>query len=410
MDRDRSYDLDDRFNRATLLRSVRRMVVKVGTRILSGDDSSLDVAFVDGLMAQVAEVRSKGVEVAIVSSGAVGAGMGTLGLKTRPTKLDVLQAMAAVGQSVLMRHYDHAAAPHGMRVAQVLLSVADIRQKDGYKNVRNAFSALFRLGAVPIVNENDSVAVEELRFGDNDSLSAHVTNLIGAQLLAILTDIEGLYEGNPNQTPRPPLIRTVYTINRTVEALCGRSTSGAGIGGMRTKVGAAKMLAASGAPTIIAHGRQVRLVELLAGRPDGTLFLPQADREGMKVHYQWLLSIKPTGKLVVDDGAAKALVERRMSLLPSGVRRVYGRFAQGDSVSIHRLGWGEIARGIVKYSAEDVRKLAGRHSREIADVLGYNYGDEVIHRDNMVMITNGMVLDEAPLGRGARKKLPGKPN
>ena len=390
MNAGRPYDLDDRFERTGLLGSARRIVVKVGTHILSRDDNLLDVTFIGQLMAQVAEVRAKGVEVAIVSSGAVGAGMGTLGLKARPAKLEDLQAMAAVGQSVLMHHYDHGAAPHGLHVAQVLLSATDIREKDGYKNVRNAFGALFRLGAVPIVNENDSVAVDELRFGDNDSLSAHVTNLINADLLVILTDTDGLHEGDPKRQPPPPLIKTVYQISRTVEELCGGSASGSGIGGMQTKVGAAKTLSLAGVPTIIAHGRKVRLAEMLAGKPDGTIFLPQTDREGMKVHHHWLLSIKPSGKLVVDDGAAKALIERGVSLLPSGVRRVYGRFAQGDSVSVHRLGGGgEIARGIVRYSAEDVRKLAGRHSREIADILGYDYGDEIIHCDNMVTIANG---------------------
>ena len=383
------YDLDDRYDRAAHFRSVRRVVVKVGTHILSREDGLLDLAFVEDLMRQIAEVRASGVEVSLVSSGAVGAGLGSLGLTKRPTELDTLQAVAAVGQSVLMRHYDHAASPHNIRVAQVLMSAADLRRKSGYQNVQNAFRELFRLKALPIVNENDSVAVEELRFGDNDSLSAHVANLINADLLIILTDIEGLYEGRPDRVPQPPLIRTVYTINRSVESLCGKSTSGRGIGGMQTKVGAAKTLAASGVATVIAHGRRTTLPEVLAGAPVGTLFLPQQDRTNTKTHHHWILALKVAGKVVVDDGAARALIERHTSLLPTGVRRVYGTFGPGDAVSIQRVGGGEIARGIARYSAEDVRRLAGRHSNEIGVILGYDHGDEIVHRDNLVTVVNG---------------------
>lgn len=381
------YDCDDTYDRRELFRSVRRFVVKVGTRILSSYDNLLDDEYIGHLIEQIAQARNDGLEAAIVSSGAVGAGMGSMGLTARPRALDTLQALAAIGQSVLMHRYKQAAGAHGIRVGQVLLTAGDLNRKTDYMHVQNALRALFRLGALPVVNENDSVAVEELRFGDNDSLSANVANLIGADLLIILTDTDGLFEGSPDLTPKPPLIRTIRTIDRRVEELCGDSGSETGIGGMGTKVQAARTAAAAGVPTVIAHGRKTTLQQIIAGESVGTLVLPQTDTA--RGHRRWILARKVSAVVFVDDGAANALMNRRTSLLPSGITRVRGSFKPGDAVSIHRQDGGEIARGLAAYSSGDVRKLAGHHTREITALLGYNAGDEIVHRDNMVITANG---------------------
>ena len=386
----RVYDLDHSFDRRTALGNVRRVVVKVGTSTLSSENGRLDRAYIAELMEQVAGLRNSGREVAIVSSGAVGAGIGALNLKKRPGSIGDLQAVAAVGQSLLMHFYDDAASPMGIRVAQVLLSAADLRRKVGYQNVRNVFESLFRLKALPIVNENDSVAVEELKFGDNDSLSAHVANLADADLLVILSDVDGLYRGTPGAESAPPLIPTVYRIESEVERLCGASTSGVGIGGMATKISAAKMLAASGVPTIIANGRTTRLEDIVSGKPVGTIFLPVSASAHTSRHQHWILAQKTLGRLTVDSGAARAIVERNTSLLPSGIQRVTGRFSEGDAIAILTEDGVEIARGITRYSADEIRKIARHHSREIETALGYTRGDEVVHRDNLVTVTDGL--------------------
>jgi glutamate 5-kinase len=385
-----SYDLAATFDRKLLFANVKRVVVKVGTSTLSGENHRLDTDFIAVLMEQIADLRQRGIEVALVSSGAVGAGIGALDLHKRPAEIEGLQAVAAVGQSLLMHYYDHAASSHGIKVAQVLLSAADLRRKSGYQNVQNVFRALFRYGALPIVNENDSVAVEELKFGDNDSLSAHVTNLIGGEVLIILSDIDGLYEGFPDADHRPPLVRTVYSIDSTVEALCGLSRSGVGIGGMKTKVNAAKTLAASGVATIIVNGRATTLGDVLSGADVGTVFLAGAASLHRTRHHRWVLAQKVAGRLVVDAGAAAALVERNTSLLPSGIKKVTGKFVEGEAVSIAIENGEEIARGVTRYGADEVKKIARHHSKDIAAVLGFTRGDEIVHRDNLVTVANGM--------------------
>jgi glutamate 5-kinase len=365
---------------------VKRVAVKVGTGTLSREENLLDLAFMDALMDQVAEARDRGIETVIITSGAVGAGMGSLQISRRPTAIDELQALAAIGQSLLMHHYARAAAHHDIRVAQVLLTSGEMTQKASYLHVQNALRALLRMNAVPIVNENDSTAVEELRFGDNDSLSAHVANLANADLLVLLTDIDGLYNGDPSD-PNSELIHTVDRIDHDLEAICGGAGSETGTGGMLTKVGAAKTLAASGIPTVIAHGRKVTLGEVLSGEPVGTLFVPQVDKTRM--HYRWILAQKVCGRVVIDEGAARALLKRRTSLLPSGVTRVVGRFKLGEAVSVRKEDGTEVARGLAAYPASEARKIAGRQSSEIEDVIGHNAGDEMIHRDNLVIVLNG---------------------
>jgi glutamate 5-kinase len=380
-----AYDIDDSFDRTSVIGNARRVVVKVGTRILSQADNSLDEKFIDGLMTQVAFARSRGIQVAIVSSGAVGAGMGNMGLTERPTRIDLLQGLAGIGQTVLMHRYKTAARGRGMRVGQVLLTANDLSRKRDYMHVQSALRALFELDAIPVINENDSVAIDELRFGDNDSLSAHVANMIDADLLVILTDREGLHEGSPDTDPPPPVIRTVHRIDNTIEGFC--AVGGSGIGGMKTKLDAARTLGASGIPTIIAHGRTASLDAIVSGDPVGSLFVPQTT--GTRGHNRWILARKVYGTLIVDDGAASALIDRGKSLLPSGIKAVEGRFQSGDAVRVVQQGIGELARGLVMYSSTDVRKLAGRQTKEIQDLLGTYSGDEIVHRDNLVMVMNG---------------------
>jgi len=381
-----AYDLDGAgVDRAKILRAAKRIVVKVGTRILSRDDSSLDEDYIDGLMEQVAGVRASGVEVAIVSSGAVGAGMGSLGLRYRPKQIDVLQGLAGIGQTVLMHRYKTAARAREMRVGQVLVTAGDLNRKRDYMHVRSALQALFRLDAIPIVNENDSVAVDELRFGDNDSLSAHVANLVDADALLILTDADGLHEGAPDADSQTPIVRTVHRVDRSVEQLCG--SGGSGIGGMLTKLDAAKTLAASGVATVIAHGRKATVADILAGKPVGTLIVPQPGVA--RGHRRWILARKVSGTLVIDQGAVRALVSKRTSLLPSGISAVEGRFARGAAVSVVGPDRHEVARGLIAYSSSDARKLAGRQTSEIAEIVGHYAGDEMMHRDNLVMVANG---------------------
>lgn len=379
-----AYDLTEAFDRTQILSRVRRVVVKVGTRILSKSDNSLDESYIERLIEQVSVIRERGVEVAVVTSGAVGAGMGAMGMSRRPAQVDVLQGLAGIGQTILMNQYQTAAKTHGMRVGQVLLTAGDLSRKRDYMHVQNALRALFAFDAIPVINENDSVAVHELRFGDNDSLSAHVSNMINADLLIIFTDTHGLFEGNPYSDPPPAIVRTIWRIDQAVEGLC--SACGGGIGGMRTKLEAAKTLAASGIPTVFAHGREVTIEQVIEGETVGTLVVPQVDRA--RGHRRWILARKPRGVLVVDDGAVRALVERHTSLLPSGIREIEGRFSPGDAVSIVRSDRSEIARGLTAYSSADVRALAGHHTREIEQLVGHPGSEEIVHRDNLAMIVN----------------------
>ena len=380
-----SYSFEP-FDRADLFAGVRRLVLKVGSRVLSTGEHLLDIPYLDELLDQIAAVRQRGIEVALVTSGAVAAGMGCLRRAKRPEGVDELQALAAIGQSMLMHHYARAAARHELNVAQVLLTAGELSQKATYLHVQNALRAIFTLGALPIVNENDSAAVEELRFGDNDSLSAHVANLVSADALVIYTDIDGLYDCNPG-CEGARLIRTVSNVDRNVEDLCGGSVSATGVGGMQTKVAAAKTAAASGIPTVIANGRTTRLVDILAGDDAGTLFLAQGDHT--RGHYRWILAQKVAGRIVVDAGAARAVLRGSSSLLPSGVVRVVGDFQKGDAVSITGEDGTELARGLAAYPSDDARKIAGRQSSTISELLGYADGEEMVHRDNLAIVLNG---------------------
>ncbi len=363
-----------------------RVVVKVGSGVLSRGGNGLHRATMVELATAVARLQGRGVEVILVSSGAVLAGMEALGLTQRPRDLPLKQAAAAIGQSHLIRAYEEAFQPHGRRVAQILLTREDLRHRGRYLNARNTLFTLLRLSAVPIVNENDTVAVQEIQFGDNDTLSALVANLGEADLLVILTDTEGLFSADPHRDPEARLIPLVRPQD-AVASFCAEDTgSAASIGGMSSKVLAARKASAAGIPTVVASGVRPAVLEaVVRGEAVGTFFVPSTSR--MQSRKRWLaFASQPRGEIVVDPGAKRALVAGGKSLLPSGVRLTRRLFRAGDVVSLLDGGGQEFGRGLVNYGRDDVERIKGLRSHQIAEVLGQKSYDEVIHRDNLVIL------------------------
>jgi glutamate 5-kinase len=372
--------------RHNILNQTKRVVIKIGSQVLTSGDQDLDTAFVAALAHQVAEARRKGLELLIVTSGAVAAGRGALGLTDRPKTIPQKQAAAAVGQSRLMRAYEDAFAAHGMHVAQLLLTRGDLADRTRYLNARSTLETLLECGVVPIINENDTVVVEEIKFGDNDNLSALVTSLVDANLLVILTDIDGLYDADPRNDPEAKLITLVRAVTKDLENVAGGSGSTVGTGGMATKLAAAKKAGKSGAATIIANGTVNGIVaRALAGEDVGTFILPAAASLTSRKH--WIAyTLRPQGRLTVDAGASSVLSREGKSLLPSGIVTVEGSFVRGACVRICDPAGIEFARGIVDYSGEEIALILGHRSSEIEEILGFRYGDEIIHRDNLVLL------------------------
>ena len=370
--------------RTILLAHVRRVVIKIGSGVVSGD-AGLDLERIERLCQDIVELRKRGFEVVVVSSGAVAAGKGDLGIVGRPQTIPLKQAAAAIGQSRLMRTYKEAFRPFGVTVAQVLMTRDDLANRRRYLNARNTLMTLLEYGVVPIINENDTVVVDEIRFGDNDNLSAMVTNLIEANLLVILSDVDGLYDSDPRDNPEARLLHEVPRITEEIEAMAGGSGSDVGTGGMATKVRAAKRAALYGVGTVILNGREAGMLgRLFDGEPVGTYFLPASNRMAAKKH--WIaFTKKPRGKLLLDSGAVTAIVERGKSLLPSGIRGVEGGFDRGDAVRLCDPDGEEFAKGVINYSLAELLRIMGKKTSEIETILGYKYGDEVVHRDNLVL-------------------------
>ena len=366
-----------------------RIVVKLGTRLLTGGGMRVNLEVMTALVGQIARMHARGAETLLVTSGAVAAGRHVLGVAAGERNLPLRQALASVGQVHLMELYDQLFRWQNISVAQALLSRRDITDWLGYINIRNTLTALAERRVVPIINENDVVAVDELRgdaFGDNDTLAALVANLVGADMLVILSDVDGVYTADPNIDPAARLIPVVEDISdEVVDALGGPSWHPGGRGGMRAKLSAARLAASSGVNVVIAGGRTPNVIERLAqGESLGT-FLP-ATATKLENRMRWMLSVSIKGKVGVDDGAVRALRERNRSLLPMGVVRAIGSFERGDIVSIIDEHGAQIGCGIANYSAADIAAIKGRQSLDIADALGYNYGDEIIHRNNMVIV------------------------
>ncbi len=368
------------------LPKVRRLVVKVGSGLISSPAEGLLPDRIGALADELAALHREGREVVLVSSGAIAAGMARLGLTQRPRSIPEKQAAAAVGQSALMWHYEQAFGRHGIRVAQVLLTQEDISARPRYLNARNTLQALLRFRVLPIVNENDTVAVDEIKVGDNDNLGALVAHLVDADLFVILTDVDGLYTGDPRVDPRARRLLTVEAVTEEIERLVWDAEARVSVGGMSSKLEAAQKVTSSGIPMVIASGREVgTLRRAVRGEPVGTYFVPRGDRlAGRK---RWIaFAVPPQGRLTVDAGARSALVERGKSLLPSGVVDVEGEFHAGEVVSLSAADGKEFARGLTNYDAAELRKIRGAKTSALEELLGYKSFDEVIHRDNLVLL------------------------
>lgn len=367
------------------LAQARRWVVKVGSALLTAEGRRLDLGVIHGLVQQLVALRERGCEVVLVSSGAVAAGVVRLGFEQRPRELHSLQAAAAVGQSALIRAYEDALAPHGITSALVLLSHADIRARDRYLNARGTLSTLIDMGVLPVVNENDSVVTDEIRFGDNDTLAALVANLIDADALLILTDQDGLYDSNPRENPAAQLIAQADVNDATLDGMVGEGGV-FGRGGMITKLRAARLAARSGTMTVIAGGKLPDVIPRVAEGASVGTFLT-TDRRPQSARKQWLASLMHAkGTLVLDTGAVENVVARGRSLLPIGVVAAEGDFVRGDLVRCVSPEGREIARGLVNYSAAEASRLIRTPSHRIEEILGYGGDSEMIHRDNLVQV------------------------
>jgi glutamate 5-kinase len=365
--------------------SSNRVVIKIGTTLLADKSRGIDVARVGNLARSVSRLRSIGKTVAIVSSGAIGAGVGALRLKERPRTMADKQAVAAIGQPLLMEAYERAFRAVGLHIGQLLLTKDDFTTRTRFVNAKNTFSMLFQKGVVPIVNENDTVAVEEIKLGDNDNLAAMVAHLVEADVLIVLTNTDGLFSADPRRDPHASLIPVVKNITPEIEKLARRSSTDLGTGGMHTKLQAAKRCVAAGIAMVITNGTNPKAVEsVFLGGLKGTVFLPQENR--LSVRKKWIGYISHAqGSVVVDNGAKAALLTGQKSLLPSGVTEVHGEFKENDTISVMSQAGDEIARGATRYSSGDLQRVRGRRSGEIRQLLNRESKIEVIHKDHLVI-------------------------
>lgn len=364
----------------------QRWVVKIGSALLTADGKGLDRGAMAVWVEQMVALRAQGVELVLVSSGAVAAGMSRLGWTARPSAVHELQAAAAIGQMGLVQAWESSFGEHGRRTAQILLTHDDLSDRKRYLNARSTLRTLIDLDVVPVINENDTVVTEGIRFGDNDTLAALVANLVEADLLVILTDRDGMFDADPRNNPDAQLIHEARADDPTLDAVAGGVGGALGRGGMQTKLRAARLAARSGAHTVIVGGaiEQV-LARLKAGELLGTLLVPE--RGMLAARKQWLAGhLQTRGTLVLDDGAVKALVSDRKSLLPVGVKAVQGSFRRGEMVICVAPDGREVARGLVNYSALEAQKIIGRPSDEIERLLGYVDEPELVHRDNLILV------------------------
>ncbi|KRT65408.1 MAG: glutamate 5-kinase, glutamate 5-kinase [Candidatus Dadabacteria bacterium CSP1-2] len=374
-------------DRKTLLSRVKRVVIKIGSSVLTNEHGELSEGVFDEIAGEISRIKSRGIEPIIVSSGAIAAGMKKLNLGVKPRDISMKQAIAACGQSALMWYYEKAFSAFGEKVAQILLTHDVLSVRKRFLNARKTLFTLLRMEVIPIVNENDTVAVEEIMLGDNDNLAALVTSLVEADLLVLLTDIEGLYNKDPRNHRDAELITLIDEIDERIEEIAGETLGRTTTGGMRTKIEASKTAAAFGVPTIIANGKKpTKLSEIFSGKDIGTLFLPA--KEKLKGRKHWIaFTLKPSGEIRIDDGAKRAISSSGKSLLPAGIKDVSGEFEVGELVRCIDEGGIEVARGLSSYSSDEIRKIAGAKTSEIEKILGYRYSDEVIHRDDLVVVS-----------------------
>ncbi|MCZ6791290.1 MAG: glutamate 5-kinase [Candidatus Dadabacteria bacterium] len=372
--------------RKSIISKVNRVIVKIGSSVLTDKDGSLSESIFEKLAREISKIRDKNIEVIVVSSGAIASGMKKLGITKRPKEISMKQAIAASGQSTLIWHYERAFSAFNQNVAQILLTLDGFLDRKRFLNARKTLITLLAMGIIPIVNENDTVAVEEIMLGDNDNLAAHITSLIEADLLIMLTDIEGLYNKDPRNNEDAELISLIEHIGEEIENTAGDTFGRTTIGGMKTKIEAAKKAAAFGVPTIIANGKNGSVLEdIFDGKEVGTLFLPSEESLSGRKH--WIaFTLKSAGEIVIDDGAKKAITSSGKSLLPSGIKEVKGNFGVGESVTCVDENGTQVARGLTSYSSQDIRKIMGSKTSDIEGILGYKYSDEVIHRDDLAVI------------------------
>jgi len=375
----------DRKATARRFTDAKRIVVKVGSALLvDADKGRLNRTWLESFAADVAHLRQRRQEVILVSSGAIALGRRHLGLNAGKLKLEESQAAAAVGQIRLAHAYKELLDAHGITVAQILLTLGDTEQRRRYLNARGTLNTLLSLGAVPVINENDTVATAEIRYGDNDRLAARVAQMVGADCLVLLSDIDGLYTANPHEDPDAEFISRVLEITPAIEAMAGGVSSGMGSGGMQTKIAAAKIAVGAGCHLCIAKGASQHPLKRIEDGARCTWFVPSSTP--MATRKQWIAgTLKPAGAIAVDEGAVRALMSGK-SLLPAGVTRALGRFERGDTVSIIGPDGGEVARGICAYSDSDAARIIGRKSAEIEKVLGFRGRDEIVHRDDLVLL------------------------
>ena len=366
-------------------KAARRVVIKIGSALLTGGGRGLDLQGISDWVRQMADLSARDMEVVLVSSGSVAEGMNRLGWTTRPHALHELQAAASVGQMGLVRAYESLFEQHGRKTAQILLTHDDLSHRHRYLNARSTLLTLLKLGVVPVINENDTVATEEIRFGDNDTLGAMVANLIDADLLIILTDQKGLYERDPTVDPTAQLVSEARIDDPSLGAMVGESRSGLGRGGMITKLRAARLASRSGTATIILSGKETNgIPRVIDGEMLGTFLVP--DASPLLARKRWLAGqLKAKGQLTIDAGAARVLKESGKSLLPIGVTQVTGEFDRGDLVICLNIEGEEVARGLVNYSSEEAARLIGQPTHKIEELLGYVDEPEMIHRDNLIV-------------------------
>ncbi|MDO4997158.1 MAG: glutamate 5-kinase [Neisseria sp.] len=372
-------------NARHLLEQAKLIVVKVGSSLVTNEGKGIDQAALNRWADQIAALHQQGVQVVFVSSGAIAEGIKRLGWAKRPTLLNELQAAAAVGQMGIAQAYESAFRPHHIHTAQILLTHEDLSHRTRYLNARSTLQTLLQKGIVPIINENDTVTTDEIKLGDNDTLAALVANLVDADALIILTDQQGLYDSDPRKNPKAQFIHEIAAAHPELENMAGGAGTGVGTGGMYTKVKAAKRAALSGAATVVASGREEQVLQrVLAGERLGTLFTSEHSR--VAARKQWLLGhVQIAGSVVVDDGAAKALLDGKRSLLPIGCVRVDGYFHRGELLAVCNLAGEEIARGLSNYSSDETAKILQTPSEQIASKLGYSLEAELIHRDNLAI-------------------------
>ena len=373
--------------REEILSNVSKIVIKIGTRVLTNEDGLVDKNRIMELSKQVVKLRLKGFSVVIVSSGSIGAGISALGLQKRPSSLPELQAAAAIGQGKLIEVYNECFKKHGYHAAQLLLTRQDFEDRQRYLNTCNTLHSLLNFKTIPIINENDTISVEEITFGDNDILSALVTNLLQADLLILLSSVDGLYTTPPAPGKSCRVLSVVDSISDDIKKLAYKQKTKEGVGGMESKLEAANIATGSGEAVIIANGMQSDILSKIMNYDDvGTLFVPYNKK--ITSRKRWIgFTVKPKGKIYIDQGALSALQKKGKSLLPSGVVKIEGKFIKGDVVSIVDVGEKrEVARGLMNYSADEVRKVKGLRTSLIKKTLGYKPYDEIIHRDNIVLL------------------------